>query len=178
MTSEKFIVWLYIFIQRAKPCQENKEYIYNWINLLAEQGDLRCDSKSKTSTHKFCHAILAHYLEGLVMFGFKWQVKFCFWWVLRITTLKISGDYWPWRNTYGEKKKSPIKCKTCELVHYGKETGQANKQINNQMMQLLHSKWTNQKNLQIILISLVMRNFKKDNKNSELSTIRSKVELT
>lgn len=40
----------------------------------------------------------------------------------------------------GGEKKSPIKCKAWELVYQAKEKGQADKQINHQMMQSLHSK--------------------------------------
>lgn len=40
----------------------------------------------------------------------------------------------------GGEKKSSIKCKAWELVYQAKEKGQADKQINHQMMQSLHSK--------------------------------------
>lgn len=39
-----------------------------------------------------------------------------------------------------KKLKSPTKGKACELVYHAKEKGQADKQINHQMMQSLHSK--------------------------------------
>lgn len=67
--------------------------------------------------------------------------------------------------------KSPTKGKACELVYHAQEKRQADKQINHQMMQSLHSKLTNHSNLQIILICFVMRHFEKETKNSKLSVI-------
>lgn len=56
MTSEEFIVWIYIFIKEQNRVKEFKEFLYSWGNLLVEQEDLGCNTKSKTSKHKFCHA--------------------------------------------------------------------------------------------------------------------------
>lgn len=76
------------------------------------------------------------------MFEFKQQDKIWFLWVILDYHIEKNHETTGFGETLRERKKikSPIKCKACELVYHAKEKGQADKQINHQMMQSLHSK--------------------------------------
>lgn len=75
------------------------------------------------------------------MFECKQQDKMWFLWAILDYHIEKNHETTGLGETLGgRKKKSPIKCKAWELVYQAKEKGQADKQINHQMMQSLHSK--------------------------------------